>query len=77
MALFVYIHYSSSRNRFYIDTFSQPEERLKKHKHHKGFMASAVGWKIVHPEEFKNKTGALARERNKMVEKCATRQAAE
>ena len=74
MAHFVYIVHSTSRNRFYIGASSQPEERLKKHNNrHKGFTASAADWKIVHREEFENKTEALAREKEIKSWKSAER----
>ncbi|HPT14099.1 MAG TPA: GIY-YIG nuclease family protein [Bacteroidales bacterium] len=64
MAL-VYILYSSSSDRYYIGSTTQPiEERLHRHlSDHNGFTAKAKDWIVVYSEEFADKSSALSREK--------------
>jgi len=61
----VYILFSETADRFYIGFTSGPvEERLRKHlSNHSGFTAKTKDWKIVHTEQFENKSEALRREK--------------
>jgi len=64
MAL-VYILYSSSSDRYYIGSTTQPiEERLRRHlTNHNGFTTKAKDWIVVYSEEFADKSSALSREK--------------
>lgn len=72
-----YILYSVLRNRYYIGSSSDLENRLKKHNtNHSGFTGHTGDWKIVWTEVFKTKPEAQLREKQikkwksrKMVEK--------
>ena len=74
---YTYVIYSISRNRYYVGSTSNLQERLLKHNtNHKGFTGKANDWEIVHSEEFPSKEEALAREKQikswksrKMIEK--------
>jgi len=74
---YTYVIYSASRDRYYVGSTSNLQERLLKHNaNHKGFTGKAGDWKIVHSEEFASKTEALTREKQikswksrKMIEK--------
>jgi len=59
MAL-VYILYSSSLDRYYIGSTTQPvEERLRRHlSDHKGFTAKAKDWCIIYSESCVDKPSA-------------------
>jgi len=61
----VYILFSETADRFYIGFTSElVEERLRKHlSNHSGFTAKTKDWKIVHTEQFENKSEALQREK--------------
>ncbi len=61
----VYILFSETADKFYIGFTSEPvEERLRKHlSNHSGFTAKTKDWKIVHTEQFENKSEALQREK--------------
>ncbi len=61
----VYILFSETTAKFYIGFTSKPvEERLRKHlSNHSGFTAKTKDWKIVHTEQFENKSEALQREK--------------
>ena len=63
MSHYVYILYSTSRDRYYIGSTSDVAERLK--RHNAGATSSTKGgrpWKIVYREEFSTKSEALKRE---------------
>jgi len=61
----VYILFSETADRFYIGfTLAPVEARLRKHlSNHSGFTAKTKDWKIVHTEQFENKSEALRREK--------------
>ena len=61
----VYILFSETADKFYIGFTSEPvEERFRKHlSNHSGFTAKTKDWKIVHTEQFENKSEALRREK--------------
>ncbi len=61
----VYILFSETADKFYTGFTSEPvEERLRKHlSNHSGFTAKTKDWKIVHTEQFENKSEALQREK--------------
>ncbi|WP_394346892.1 GIY-YIG nuclease family protein [Pedobacter nototheniae] len=59
-----YILYSVLRNRYYIGSSSDLENRLKKHNtNHSGFTGHTGDWKIVWTEVFKTKPEAQLREK--------------
>ena len=63
MPHYVYILYSVSRDRYYIGSTSDPEERLM--RHNVGATPSTKPgrpWKIVYREELSSKSEALKRE---------------
>ncbi len=63
MSHYVYILHSTSRDRYYIGSTSDIEERLK--RHNAGATPSTKGgrpWKIVYREEFPTRSEALKRE---------------
>ncbi len=74
---FVYILYSSSRNRYYIGSTSDLGKRLAKHNtNHKGFTGKVGDWTTVYTERFNSRSQALTRESQikswksrKMIEK--------
>ncbi|HAV02945.1 MAG TPA: excinuclease ABC subunit C [Chryseobacterium sp.] len=61
----VYILFSETADKFYTGFTSElVEERLRKHlSNHSGFTAKTKDWKIVHTEQFENKSEALQREK--------------
>lgn len=72
MSHFVYILYSEYIDKFYIGESENHQERLKRHlRNHKGFTSRAKDWKIVHLEEYQDKSEALARE--KQIKKWKSR----
>ena len=60
-----YILFSKKLDSYYIGhTTTTVEERLSRHlSDHKGYTAKAKDWTVVYSEEFTNKHGAYARER--------------
>ena len=63
MKYFVYILYSRTKDRYYIGSCSDVEERLK--RHNAGATSSTRNgrpWEMVYQENFENKTLALRRE---------------
>jgi putative endonuclease len=65
MPFFVYILYSSIRDRYYVGhTGDDLQERLRKHNsNHKGFSGKTGDWLIVYSETYSTKTAAYQRER--------------
>ena len=65
MPFFVYILYSSLRDRYYIGhTGDDLQERLRKHNsNHKGFSGRIGDWQIVYTEIYPDKATAYQRER--------------
>jgi putative endonuclease len=63
MVYYTYILYSQSRDRYYIGSSSNPEERLI--RHNAGATPSTKAgrpWVIIYTEVFESKTDALKRE---------------
>ena len=60
MAHYVYILYSTSKDRFYVGSTSEVEQRLK--RHNAGATPSTKPgkpWKVVYTKQFDSKTDAL------------------
>jgi len=63
MNFIVYILFSESKNKFYIDFTSNLEERLVRHNQKsKGFTGNTNDWKVVYTEEYETKELAYKRE---------------
>ncbi len=61
---YTYVIYSAVRDKYYIGSTSDLEQRLFKHNtNHKGFTGKAGDWEIVYFKEFAKKQDALLRER--------------
>ena len=63
MSFFVYILFSSISNKYYVGSSADVEKRLQ--RHNAGATKSTKSgrpWKIMHIEEFSNKSDALKRE---------------
>jgi putative endonuclease len=61
---YVYILYSSLREKFYIGYTADLEERVIRHNQKsKGFTGTVTDWKIVYTEMFADKMLAMQRER--------------
>jgi len=59
-----YILYSPTLDRYYIGHTSDLEERIRRHNtDHKGYTGGLGDWSLVYSEDFKDKGGAYARER--------------
>ena len=66
---YTYILFSKSKNKYYIGSTSNLEERLNKHNsNHKGFTGGIGDWKIIYSEKFENYNLALKRETNQKME---------
>ena len=65
MPFYVYILYSSTRDRYYVGhTGDDLQERLRRHNsNHKGFSGGVGDWTIVYTETYPAKTKAYQRER--------------
>ncbi len=64
MPFYVYILYSSFKDKFYIGYTSNIEERLIRHNQKsKGFTGTTNDWKIVYSELRSTKLEALTREK--------------
>ena len=64
MPFYVYILYSSFKDKFYIGYTSNIEERLIRHNQKsKGFTGTTNDWKIVYSELHSTKLEALTREK--------------
>jgi len=74
---FVYIIYSSARDRYYVGSCEDVDKRLIKHNtNHSGFTGKVLDWAVKRTEDYANKTDALKREKQlkawksrKMIEK--------
>jgi len=74
---FTYILYSSLKDKYYIGSCEDVNERLRKHNtNHSGFTGKTGDWVVKWTEEHANKTDALKREKQikgwksrKMIEK--------
>ena len=61
---YTYILYSPSKDKYYIGSTSQLEERIKKHlSNHQGFTGSIDDWELRWSEEQLSKAEAGKRER--------------
>ena len=66
---YVYILYSSSRDKYYIGYTADIGSRLVKHNSkHAGFTQGAADWIIVFSETFSTKQEALKRTADKIME---------
>jgi putative endonuclease len=64
MPFYAYILFSPSRNKFYVGSTENMDDRLKKHHtNHKGFTGHALDWVVVYTEPFQTKQEACSRER--------------
>ena len=61
----VYILFSATLEKYYIGYTGQSiQQRLSHHlANHKGFTAKAKDWKVVHTQNFDNKTAAMSEEK--------------
>ena len=71
---YCYIIYSAARDKFYVGSTSNLDDRVK--KHNSGFTGSHLDWEIKWSQAFDQKTNASAREKQikawksrKMIEK--------
>ncbi|HSQ43504.1 MAG TPA: GIY-YIG nuclease family protein [Ginsengibacter sp.] len=64
MPYYVYILFSSSKNKYYIGyTGDELSERIRKHNSdHKGFTGKIGDWKLIYKEIFADKNLAMKRE---------------
>jgi putative endonuclease len=61
---FVYIIYSSTKNKFYIGFCQDIDERVRRHNtNHDGFTGKAGDWIVKWTEEYQDKSAALKREK--------------
>ena len=61
---YTYILYSELKDKFYIGSSENPNERLKKHNNkNKGYTNQSNDWKIVFSQSFESRTEAMAFER--------------
>ena len=61
---YTYVIYSAVRDKYYIGSTADLEQRLSKHNtNHKGFTGNAGDWEVVYFEEFAKKQDALLREK--------------
>ena len=64
MHYFVYILYSTTKDKFYIGYTSDLNERIIRHNQKsKGFTGSTNDWELKYHETFENKIDALNREK--------------
>ena len=60
---YTYILFSIKKNKFYIGSSSNLQERLLKHNsNHKGFTGGVGDWQVVYHENYKSKSEATQRE---------------
>ena len=58
-----YILFSIIKNKYYIGSTSNLEERIKKHNsNHKGFTGGVGDWQVVYQENYQSKSEATQRE---------------
>ena len=61
---FTYILFSKSKNKYYIGSTSDIQERIIKHNtNHNGFTGNTNDWEIVYSEEFDSIQNARFREK--------------
>jgi len=61
---YTYILYSELKDKFYIGSSENPNERLKKHNNkNKGYTNQSNDWKIVFSQSLESRTEAMAFER--------------
>jgi putative endonuclease len=61
---FAYILYSPSKNKYYIGSCQDIEERIRKHNtNHSGFTGKTGDWMLKWKEQHLDKTSALKREK--------------
>ena len=65
MKFYMYILYSSLKNKYYIGfSWDDLVERIRKHNsNHKGFTGNTGDWKLVYKEKFQIKGEAMKREK--------------
>ncbi len=64
MVFHVYVLYSASHDKIYVGMTSNLEKRIYAHNHlPKGWTRHYRPWRLVHREEFPDKSGALKREK--------------
>ncbi len=69
---YTYILFSKIKNKYYVGSTSNMEERIRKHNsNHKGFTGKTNDWELVYTEEFNAITDALSRE--KQIKKWKSR----
>jgi putative endonuclease len=62
---FLYILYSEKLDKYYIGSTADITKRIERHNDGWGrFTKSGIPWKLVHTEEYANKSEALERERH-------------
>ena len=60
---YTYILFSKSKNKYYIGSTSNLEERLNKHNsNHKGYTGNTNDWEVVYSEKFESTQEARLRE---------------
>ena len=58
-----YILFSSKKNKYYIGSTSNLEERIKKHNsNHKGFTGGVGDWQVIYQDNYQSKSEATQRE---------------
>ncbi len=63
MKYYVYILYSSKRDKYYVGYSSNIEERIRKHNtHHQGFTGNTLDWELQYLETYNTKEEAIKRE---------------
>ena len=61
---FVYILFSPERNKYYIGSCQDIEQRIRKHNtNHAGFTGKTGDWTLKWKEQLQDKTSALKREK--------------
>ncbi|GGH16702.1 GIY-YIG nuclease family protein [Pedobacter zeae] len=61
---YAYILYSAARNKYYVGSTSNLQNRLKKHNtNHSGFTGHTGDWRIVWSEVFATRTQAILKEK--------------
>jgi putative endonuclease len=64
LKFYVYIIYSNSRNKYYIGSTGDLEDRLKRHnKGRSRYTKSGIPWVLVYTEEFTTRGEAIHREK--------------
>ncbi|HWK99977.1 MAG TPA: GIY-YIG nuclease family protein [Parapedobacter sp.] len=61
---YLYIIYSTKRDRYYVGSCRDIPERLRRHNsNHRGFTGSASDWELVYHEIYASKPAVMFRER--------------